>query len=164
MQHFPRPGSQRGFTLVEIAVVLVIIGLLLGAILKGQELVENSRVKNAANAISSIRAAANGYVDRYRSMPGDDGPVARVQARGSAWTPVTVGGNSNGPNAIELSQRFIQARSDRLRSARSAHIFHPLVEVDRQRAVAQIDRADPCAFRELICRHQRLHEKTRCGD
>ena len=42
-------ARQSGFTLVEIAVVLVIIGLLLGAILKGQELVENSRVKNAVN-------------------------------------------------------------------------------------------------------------------
>jgi prepilin-type N-terminal cleavage/methylation domain-containing protein len=103
MQHFHRPGAQRGFTLVEIAVVLVIIGLLLGAILKGQELVENSRVKNAANAISSIRAAANGYQDRYRSMPGDDGPVARLQARGTAWTPVTVGGNDNGSVAAPVN-------------------------------------------------------------
>ena len=41
--------GQSGFTLVEIAIVLVIIGLLLGGVLKGQELIENGRVKNATN-------------------------------------------------------------------------------------------------------------------
>jgi prepilin-type N-terminal cleavage/methylation domain-containing protein len=87
---------QRGFTLVEIAVVLVIIGLLLGAILKGQELIENSRVKNATNALSSIKAGAFGYLDRYKTMPGDDGPLATLQARGTAWAGITVGGNRDG--------------------------------------------------------------------
>lgn len=90
-------SRQRGFTLVEIAVVLVIIGLLLGAILKGQELIDNSRVKNATNALNSIKAGALGYLDRYRALPGDDGPLlATLQARGTAWTAVTVVGNVNG--------------------------------------------------------------------
>lgn len=89
-------SRQRGFTLVEVAVVLVIIGLLLGAVLKGQELIENSRVKNAVNEINSIKAATYGYLDRYKTMPGDDGPIGTVQARGSAWSGVTVAGNANG--------------------------------------------------------------------
>ena len=38
--------KERGFTLVEIAIVLVIIGLLLGGILRGQELIQNARVRN----------------------------------------------------------------------------------------------------------------------
>ncbi|OYY22119.1 MAG: prepilin-type cleavage/methylation domain-containing protein, partial [Thiotrichales bacterium 35-46-9] len=38
--------QQKGFTLVEMAIVLVIIGLLLGGVLKGQELIDNSRIKN----------------------------------------------------------------------------------------------------------------------
>lgn len=87
---------QQGFTLVEIAVVLVIIGLLLGAILKGQELIENSRVKNAVNDVNAIRAATFGYLDRYKSLPGDDGPIATLQARGSSWTTITIGGNRDG--------------------------------------------------------------------
>lgn len=89
-------SAQAGFTLVEIAVVLVIIGLLLGAILKGQELVENSRVRNAINDFNSIRAAAFGYFDRYKSLPGDDGPVGALQARGNNWAAITVGGNRDG--------------------------------------------------------------------
>ncbi|MGK9626049.1 prepilin-type N-terminal cleavage/methylation domain-containing protein, partial [Salmonella enterica subsp. enterica] len=55
---------QAGFTLVEIAIVLVIIGLLLGAILKGQELIDSSRTKNAINEVSSIKAAHYSYIDR----------------------------------------------------------------------------------------------------
>lgn len=88
--------QEAGFTLVEIAVVLVIIGLLLGAVLKGQELIENSRVKNAVNEINSVRAAAYGYLDRYKSLPGDDGPVGTLTARGTNWTTVSVGGNRDG--------------------------------------------------------------------
>lgn len=96
MVEIDRLSTQRGFTLVEIAVVLVIIGLLLGAVLKGQELIENSRVKNAVNDINSIRAAAYGYLDRYKALPGDDGPVATLTSRGSNWTAITVGGNRDG--------------------------------------------------------------------
>jgi len=95
--------QQGGFTLVEIAIVLVIIGLLLGAILKGQELIENSRVKSATSALNSIKAGALGYLDRYKSMPGDDGPLATLQARGSAWTGITVAGNNNGAVAAPVN-------------------------------------------------------------
>ncbi len=96
MKNPPSIGRQAGFTLVEIAIVLVIIGLLLGAILKGQELIDNSRVKNAVSDINSIKAASYSYFDRYRVLPGDDGPVATLQARGSNWAAITVGGNRDG--------------------------------------------------------------------
>ncbi len=89
-------STQRGFTLVEIAVVLVIIGLLLGAVLKGQELIDNSRVKNAVSEFNSVKAAAYGYLDRYKALPGDDGPIGTLTARGSNWTAISVGGNRDG--------------------------------------------------------------------
>lgn len=87
--------QQKGFTLVEMAIVLVIIGLLLGGVLKGQELIESSRIKNAANDINGVIAAYNGYVDRFRAVPGDDGDTDALTARGSAWAKA-VGGDRNG--------------------------------------------------------------------
>jgi prepilin-type N-terminal cleavage/methylation domain-containing protein len=64
--------QQRGFTLVEIAIVLVIIGLLLGGILKGQEMITQAKIKNVVADFSGISAAYYGYQDRYRAIPGDD--------------------------------------------------------------------------------------------
>ena len=64
--------QQSGFTLVEIAIVLVIIGLLLGGILKGQEMITQAKIKNVMADFSGISAAYHGYQDRYRAIPGDD--------------------------------------------------------------------------------------------
>jgi prepilin-type N-terminal cleavage/methylation domain-containing protein len=64
--------SQSGFTLVEIAIVLVIIGLLLGGVLKGQEMIENAKIKNVINDLKGVSAAYYSYQDRYKAIPGDD--------------------------------------------------------------------------------------------
>jgi prepilin-type N-terminal cleavage/methylation domain-containing protein len=64
--------SQSGFTLVEIAIVLVIIGLLLGGILKGQEMITQAKIKNIVNDFNGLSAAMYSYQDRYRAIPGDD--------------------------------------------------------------------------------------------
>ncbi len=74
--------KQSGFTLVEIAIVLVIIGLLLGGILKGQELINSARVRNLADQNSGIQAAYFGFIDRYRQVPGDMDPTAACEAIG----------------------------------------------------------------------------------
>lgn len=63
---------QAGFTLIEIAIVLVIIGLLLGGVLKGQELINSARVKSYISDFRNIQAALYGYQDRFRAVPGDD--------------------------------------------------------------------------------------------
>lgn len=100
-------SSQKGFTLVEIAVVLVIIGLLLGAILQGTELIENSRIKKASSDISSISAAYLSYQDRYKRLPGDDGPnLAALTARGGDWATVTQFGNNNGVLTARLQDTW----------------------------------------------------------
>ena len=64
--------KQTGFTLVEIAIVLVIIGLLLGGILKGQEMITQAKIKNVVNDFNGLTAAVSSYQDRYRQLPGDD--------------------------------------------------------------------------------------------
>jgi prepilin-type N-terminal cleavage/methylation domain-containing protein len=93
MPHPNLPRRQSGFTLIEIAIVLVIIGLLLGGILKGQELITQGRIRNVANDFQSMTAAINLYQDRYRALPGDDAGAA---ARWTATGNTTTSGNGNG--------------------------------------------------------------------
>src|SRR5262245_28250253 len=63
--------NSAGFTLIEIAIVLVIVGLLLGGVLKGQELITAARVRSLISQQDGIKAAFFGFQDRYRALPGD---------------------------------------------------------------------------------------------
>lgn len=79
--------SNQGFTLVEIAIVLVIIGLLLGGILKGQEMITQAKIKNVIADMSGVSAAMYGYQDRYKALPGDD----KGSSRWGLTPPATTG-------------------------------------------------------------------------
>lgn len=82
--------QQSGFTLVEIAIVMVIIGLLLGGVLKGQEVITNARIKNVNNDFSGVSAAVYSYQDRYAELPGDDS-AADAHVGGSLATAANRG-------------------------------------------------------------------------
>jgi prepilin-type N-terminal cleavage/methylation domain-containing protein len=82
-------SQQSGFTLVEIAIVLVIIGLLLGGILKGQELINSAKVKNIANDFRVIPTYIYAYQDKFKALPGDD--KLATQHVGATGITVTVG-------------------------------------------------------------------------
>ena len=66
-----RPSAARGFTLVEIAIVLVVVGLILGGVFKGQALIDSARVRSLTSEVSGIRTAWYSFQERYRSLPGD---------------------------------------------------------------------------------------------
>ena len=87
---------QGGFTLVEIAIVLVIIGLLIGGVLKGQELIYNQKVKSTYDAYRQYTAAMYGYQDRYKALPGDDANATTRGVQVAAGDPAIVNGNGNG--------------------------------------------------------------------
>ena len=76
--------NQSGFTLIEIAIVLVIIGLLLGGVMKGQELINSAKVKNLATDFKNIPVYIYGYQDKFRSLPGDDSSAASHVSGASA--------------------------------------------------------------------------------
>ena len=90
--------KQTGFTLIEIAIVLVIIGLLLGGILKGQELITGAKVRNLISQVDGVKAAFFGFQDRYRAYPGDytQASVNIPNVGGSATPDPTFNGNGNG--------------------------------------------------------------------
>ena len=99
-------GRQTGFTLVEIAIVLVIIGLLLGGVLKGQELINSAKVKNLANDFRNVEMFIYGYQDKYRALPGDQ-PQSALDGQfppantASACTPIAAGHCATGNGVID---------------------------------------------------------------
>ena len=97
--------NQSGFTLIEIAIVLVIIGLLLGGVLKGQELINSARVKNLANDFKNVPIFIYGYQDKFKALPGDQ-PQASLDAQfppantATVCTPAATAGHCVTNNGI----------------------------------------------------------------
>jgi len=87
-----RRVAQQGFTLVEMAIVLVIIGLIIGGVLKGQEIVNNGRVKTQVAQVDSIKAAVSTFQDTYGFYPGDYAASTGLISSGST----TFDGNEDG--------------------------------------------------------------------
>ncbi|WP_051534661.1 type II secretion system protein [Deefgea rivuli] len=77
---------QRGFTLVELAIVLVIIGLILGMAFKGKDLIDGAKVKNLAAQHNKVIAGINIFYEKYGSYPGD-GCAAGQPLAGTAICP-----------------------------------------------------------------------------
>lgn len=71
-------NKQNGFTLVELAIALMVIGLLIGGVLKGQELIENARITQIARQIKAYEAAVTIFKGQYNTLPGD---MKRPQSR-----------------------------------------------------------------------------------
>ena len=93
-----RKKNQKGFTLVEIAIVLVIIGLLVGGVLKGQAMIQNAKVKRVAKTADEFRAAVMTFYDKYGVYPGDENLPNIPPGGGDA------AGNANGQ--IDAAERF----------------------------------------------------------
>ena len=99
--------AQKGFTLIEIAIVLVIIGLLLGGVLKGQELINTARVRALNNSVDGITAAWFSFQDRYRAYPGDYSAAA-VNLQGG---PANGDGNGRVDTAAERGALWLHLES-----------------------------------------------------
>jgi len=84
--------NQKGFTLTEISISLVVIGLIVAGVLKGQSMIRNARVHSLITLQSETQTAFNAFVDRYRALPGD-----YAAASTALRCPSTcINGNGNG--------------------------------------------------------------------
>jgi prepilin-type N-terminal cleavage/methylation domain-containing protein len=101
MERF-RNWQKGGFTLVELALVLVIIGLLITGVLKGEALIQNAKVKKLVNQKDSLTAAFYTYYDRYNWYPGDaPATVTNIPTQGH-------NDNGNGSGQIDANnERWI---------------------------------------------------------
>jgi type II secretory pathway pseudopilin PulG len=82
--------AQAGFTLAEIAIVAVLMGLLAGGVVAGQSFVTQARIKLVVNQFNGLQAAHLYYVDRYAALPGDDRRAA------GRWTSGAKDGTGDG--------------------------------------------------------------------
>jgi prepilin-type N-terminal cleavage/methylation domain-containing protein len=95
MTNLQQRRKEAGFTLVELAIVMIIIGLLIGGILKGQELVANAQVTATVAQIKGLDGAISTFRDKYSAMPGDMlAPDVRLRDCGAA--PCNNPGNGDG--------------------------------------------------------------------
>jgi prepilin-type N-terminal cleavage/methylation domain-containing protein len=102
-----------GFTLVEVAIVLVIIGLIMGGVFKGQSLIDNARVRSMNTQLTGIQTAWLSFRERYRAIPGDfarsdtqidsaatpgngDGRVNEAGERAGVWQQLALAGFMSG--------------------------------------------------------------------
>lgn len=84
--------GSKGFTLIELAVILIILGIILTTIIKGGEMVKSSKIKGMTQAQNDLQLAVMMYREKYGYLPGDD-PLA-VSHVGA--TASTVPSSSNG--------------------------------------------------------------------
>ncbi|WP_411881716.1 type II secretion system protein [Polaromonas sp. YR568] len=98
---------QGGFTLVEIAIVLMIVGLLIGGILRGQELIQSARVRNIVDQKSAIQTAYIGFLDRYRMLPGDLTATQAAVVSPNALASIPVAGANAGDGIISWANEGI---------------------------------------------------------
>jgi len=101
--------QQSGFTLIEISIVLVIIGLILGGALKGQELIKSAKVRSTINQLDGVKAAYYAFQDRYRALPGDYAQATvNLPAPPVGSAIVNGGGNGTISTNAERGQVWLQ--------------------------------------------------------
>jgi len=90
---FSLKTNKRGFTLIELSIVLIIIGLLIVAVNSGTSLIRNAKLRSITNEAKQYQVAVNSFFMKFDKYPGDFG-----QALGSGANASVAG---NGNNQIE---------------------------------------------------------------
>ncbi len=133
---------QKGFTLIEMSIVLVIIGLIIGGILKGQEIIESARQKNLISQFDALRGAVNTFVDRFGSIPGD---YALATTRISGNTNYVNGGGNGVLGTAATTVATVSTNDGSAAGSENLQFFIHLAGADLLEGVAAVN-AVPTAF------------------
>lgn len=101
--------DEKGFTLVELAIVMIIIGLLIGGILKGQELIINAQIASTISQLKGIDAAVSTFDDKYNALPGDMRNATSRIPNCTAGNDCVPGGGTQGNRRIDTAPDAAQA-------------------------------------------------------
>ena len=130
--------TNTGFTLAETAIVLVTVGLVLGGVLKAQELVVQSKIKRVIADITGVSAAMYAYHDRYRALPGDDKGSGR-------WglTPPSSAGNGIIEGTYASTAPYTPSSQTDVRKTFARVRLEQQAQIGQEEEHAQIRRAVP---------------------
>lgn len=96
---------RKGFSLVELSIVLVILGLLVGGVLAGKDLIRSAAVKSQISQFSEVAIAARAFKDKYFALPGDLAEPTATQAGFTPRGPFAGQGDGNGDTRRRLAER-----------------------------------------------------------
>jgi len=95
-------SKRTGFSLIEIAIVIVIIALILGAVVKGRSIVKQARLQSTIEKLATLRSAAGSFRTSYLYWPGDlPDAVIRIGGTGTTTTCTNNACNGNGDDQID---------------------------------------------------------------
>ncbi len=93
--------NSKGFTLVELSIVIVIIGLVIGGVITGQSLIRAAEINSITSDIEKFKTSIYTFKTKYNALPGDMNNAtafwgAAADCTDEQTTAATCNGNGDG--------------------------------------------------------------------